>query len=184
MKSYLFIITFLIGHLTAVAQENITLSGGATFFNIEEFDTDATGFRITGTYEAGKQENKKFMHGVSLAYMLTNTSAVILDDDYDFKIRTIPMYYAPKLMFGSNKAMAFVKGAIGMQFTRFEVTATDYKDDDHDWGFYGGVGLGGMLKFSEKVFINLEYEWAYLSNTYYTNGMVHNAQLGLGFILH
>jgi opacity protein-like surface antigen len=50
-----------------------------------------------------------------------------------------------------------------------------------DTGFYGGIGAGGMLFLKENIFLNLEYEWAYLSNSWYSDGFLNTAQLGIGF---
>ena len=55
--------------------------------------------------------------------------------------------------------------------------------ETQDTGFYGGASLGAMYSFNEKVFINAEYEWTYLSNSYYRDGEVQSAMIGLGFRL-
>jgi opacity protein-like surface antigen len=178
MKKHILIIVILLLPGMALSQESITLSGGYSFADPEKYNTDATGFRITGTYEIGPFEKKRWQHGLSFGYVLTEAPATV-----DVTIRTLPFYYAPKLLIGSGKVKAFVRGALGIQWSRFQIEAKDYEEEDRDWGFYGGLGFGGMIDLSEKVFINLEYEWAYMSNTYYDNGMLNTVQLGLGFRL-
>ena len=37
-----------------------------------------------------------------------------------------------------------------------------------------------MKIFNEKIFIILEYEWAYMSNSNYNNGFMNTAMLGVG----
>jgi hypothetical protein len=53
--------------------------------------------------------------------------------------------------------------------------------ETHDSGLYLGVGAGARLNLGEKLFLNLEYEWAYVANMYYGNGYLNSAQAGLGF---
>jgi opacity protein-like surface antigen len=48
-------------------------------------------------------------------------------------------------------------------------------------GFYGGAGLGFTLNINEKVFLQAEYEWSYMSNTVYVDGFVNSITAGLGF---
>jgi Outer membrane protein beta-barrel domain len=188
MKKRALIFLMVLISATAWSQETITLSGGvayaraidySSYYSIDYNNLESTGFRITGTYEIGPLVTKKLLHGFSSSYILTNASFSESNFNADIKVRTIPMYYAPKFMIGGEKAMAFARGAVGIQFARFEIEG-DYEDKDNDWGFYGGIGLGGMVYLSDKVFLNLEYEWAYMSNTYYANGILNSLQLGIG----
>ena len=189
-KQLLIFFIFLMALTTTRAQETITLSGGAVYsraidytaYYAYDYNTEGTGFRITGTYEVGPLVPKKLLHGFSMGYILTNTEIREPNLTADVKVRTLPMYYAPKYMIGSEKASVFVRGAIGMQFARFKATG-QFEGSDHDWGFYGGVALGGMIHLNKKMFLNLEYEWAYMSNTYYVNGILNTVQAGFGIDL-
>ena len=49
-----------------------------------------------------------------------------------------------------------------------------------DSGFYGGLALGAMFNVSSTVFLNAEYEWAYLSNYYYKDGNINSIMGGIG----
>ena len=40
---------------------------------------------------------------------------------------------------------------------------------------------GAMVFIGERIFLNVEYELAYMSNSDYTNGLMNTANLGLGF---
>jgi hypothetical protein len=85
-------------------------------------------------------------------------------------------------MFGnSEKFKIFLKGALGMQFAKIMTDGPAIAAEATDAGFYGGVGAGGLLFLNEKLFLNLEYEWAYMSNSYYKDGFMNTAQLGIGF---
>jgi hypothetical protein len=65
----------------------------------------------------------------------------------------------------SEKFKAFLKGALGWQFAKLMTTGPAVSSEVTDSGFFGGLGVGGMIFFNEKVFLNLEYEWAYQSNS-------------------
>ncbi len=188
MRKLTFTISLSLLSITAYSQETINLSGGVVLANAidysgyfdEDYHTDATGWRITGTYEAGPLQSKKLIHGVSFSYMLSSTT--IKQYDADISVRTIPLCYAPKYLIGSEKAMAFARAEVGMQFTRIKVGGL-IDESDNDFGFYGGLGVGGMLYVSKTVFLNLEYELAWMSNTFYANGYINSVQLGIGIDL-
>lgn len=47
-------------------------------------------------------------------------------------------------------------------------------------GLYAGASLGGNVMVSEVLFINVEYEWAYLSNSAYKDGFMNSIMAGIG----
>lgn len=172
---------------SAWAQQNaLTLSGGWASSAPEYFSTTLSGYRINGLYEVNPNGGK-VSHGLNIGYINTkatgtnsgpagNTSITV-----NSTVSTVPVYYAPKVMFGKGeKFKFFVKGALGWQFGsyKYEGPAVSVKSDDS--GFYGGLGAGINLNFSEKLFLNAEYEWAYMANVYYGNAYLNTAQLGLG----
>jgi hypothetical protein len=182
MKRSLIIVAFAIISISAWSQENrFTLSGGYAFANPEEFDFDLTGFRINGLYEYAPG-NGKIAHGLSIGYIGTKgDNAGVGSQSIEYKVNSWPIYYAPKFMLGSGSAQGFIKGALGMQFSGLERTGSIGEVSTNDFGFYGGASVGFMKSFGEKMFINLEYEWAYLSNSYYKDGFMNTAMLGVGF---
>lgn len=175
------ILLFSFFTLLGFSQENmVSFSGGYVFANVENVDESATGWRINGTYEY-RPNSSSFAHGISVGYIATTAEIDnSLGDTNKFKINSIPVYYAPKYLFGDGSFEGFVKGALGMQFSNLERTGSLVVVSDNDSGFYGGLGLGGMKTFKEKYFINLEYEWAYMSNSFYKDGFVNSLMLGLG----
>jgi len=180
MKNHMILTVFVLMSLTAWSQENrFTLSGGYAFANVEEVDVDATGFRINSLYEY-VPSGGKVAHGFSIGYIGTTAEYSITSQSIDYKINSWPIYYAPKLMFGNGSTQAFIKGALGMQISSIKRTGTLSEIKDSDFGFYGGAGAGVMKSFGEKMFINLEYEWAYLSNTFYKDGFMNSVMLGVG----
>jgi opacity protein-like surface antigen len=162
------------------AQENrFTISGGYSFANIEDADQNANGWRINGLYEFNPNEGK-LAHGFSFGYIGLSTTVENVQS-VDYKSNSWPIYYAPKLMFGGDSFNAFVKGALGMHFTTYKRMGGLGDIKSTDTGFYGGLGAGVMKEVSDNVFLNLEYEWACLSNSYLRNGFMNTIMLGLGF---
>ena len=166
--------------ITAWSQENMaTISGGYAFANMEGTDTDASGFRVNGVYEFNPNGGM-LSHGISFGYIGTSADSTGVQGA-EFNLNNWPIYYAPKLMFGKGKFKFYVKGALGMHFSTYKRTAAAVETKTNDMGFYGGASVGAMIFLKENMFLNAEYEWAYLSNSYYTNGFINTANFGLGF---
>lgn len=183
MKNILLICGLIFGTFSLFSQESmVTLSGGYAFANIEEVETGSSGFRINGLYEFNPNGGK-IAHGLSFGYIGTSATATINSNETaDYQLNSWPIYYAPKFMFGGEKFKGFVKGALGIHFSGYKRTGVAGGElDTNDTGFYGGASLGAMYLLSEKMFLNLEYEWAYLSNSWYRDGFMNSAMLGLGF---
>jgi hypothetical protein len=176
MKRNIIIIFLLLLSTKVFSQENvITLGGGYSFATIEDSDTKGTGWRINGLYELNPMGGK-VAHGFSLGYI--NISAT--EGNVTSTVGSIPVYYAPKVMFGNEKFKAFVKGALGMQFSSLKREGL-VSLEDSDFGFYGGGGAGIMIFLKENIFINGEYEIAWLSNSYYKDGWMNTVGGGIGF---
>jgi len=180
MKNYILIISMILLSMKALSQENmVTVSGGYSFANIEDADEKGTGWRINGLYEFSPMSGK-FAHGVSFGFI----SITAKDDEglqsTESKINSLPFYYAPKFMFGSDKFKGFVKGALGMQFASIKREGL-VELSDNDFGFYGGGGVGFMFFLKENIFINAEYEIAWASNSWYKDGWMNTAMGGIGF---
>ena len=187
MKNYFMLIAILFGCFHASAQFNtITLSGGYAFTNIENADASGSGFRINGLYEYHPIVGK-FVHGFSVGYVSTSAEITEFSGgqqvDSKYTVNSWPFYYAPKLMFGEGSLKGFVKGAIGMQFSTLKRTGTLSDAKTNAAGFYGGLGAGILKDINDKVFLNLEYEWAYSSNSYYRDGFLNSVMLGVGMKL-
>jgi hypothetical protein len=180
MRKNILITCMILFSLGALAQENmVTLSGGYAFANIEDNDTKGTGWRINGSYEFNTMGGK-FAHGISFGYIHVSATDGTGLQTLTSNINSFPIYYAPKLMFGSDKFKFFVKGALGAQFAHLERVGA-ITLSDNDMGFYGGGGAGIMFFINEKIFINVEYEIAWASNSWYKDGWMNSAMGGIGF---
>jgi hypothetical protein len=180
MKKNILIIFLILLSLKVLSQENmITLSGGYSFANIEDTDEKGTGWRINGLYEFNTNGGM-FAHGISFGYISLSATESVAQQTVDTKINSFPIYYAPKVMFGKDKFKAFVKGALGMQFANLKREGA-ISVTDNDIGFYGGGGAGIMFFIKDNIFINVEYEIAWASNSAYKDGWINTAGGGIGF---
>jgi hypothetical protein len=151
----------------------VTLSGGYVFGNLDEVTASTSGWRINGLFEFNPNAGK-IAHGFSVGYIRTTGCT----ETTDYELSSIPIYYAPKYMFGNDSFKAFVKGAIGMHFSNTVRTAILEVSWD-DFGFYGGAGAGVMKTFG-NLFINAEYEFVWMSNSSYKNGLANTVMGGIG----
>jgi hypothetical protein len=180
MKKQILISALLLLSMKAISQENMfTISGGYSFANIEDTDIKGTGWRINGLYELNPMSGK-FAHGISFGYIGLKAEESIGQATQKYTINSFPIYYAPKVMFGSDKVKAFIKGALGVQFAGLKKEGAVILSDN-DFGFYGGGGAGVMLFIKSNIFINAEYEIAWASNSWYKDGWMNTAGGGIGF---
>lgn len=180
MKRNILIICLILISLKAISQENmVTLGGGYSFANISDTDLKGTGFRINGLYEFNSM-GSIFAHGISLGYVHLSASEGVGSQTISHKINSYPIYYAPKVMFGKEKFKLFIKGALGIHIAGIKREGL-VNLNDLDFGFYGGGGGGIMLFIKENIFINAEYEIAWVSNNWYKDGWLNTAGGGIGF---
>jgi hypothetical protein len=181
MKKICFILVLNCLALYGYSQENlITVSGGYSFANVEDTEIKPNGWRINGSYEFNPTGGPWFF-GFAIGYIgLSASGETFGGGTADYNIGTIPIYLAPKFMFGSDKIKGFIKAALGTQNSHLKRTGL-IEVTDSDWGFYTGGSAGVTISLSEKFFINAEYELAWLSNSYYKDGLMNSAMLGLGF---
>jgi hypothetical protein len=180
MKKHILLLSLALLSLKAFSQENmVTISGGYSFANIEDSDTKGTGWRINGLYEFSPMAGK-FAHGISVGYINLSNSETVLQQTVKNTVGSLPVFYAPKVMFGNDKIKAFVKGALGFQYAWLKREAI-VEVNSSDFGFYGGGGAGIMIFIKENVFISGEYEIAWASNSWYKDGWINTAGGGIGF---
>jgi hypothetical protein len=166
--------------MKAMSQENmVTFSGGYAFANIADIDVNGTGWKANGLYEFNPS-GSKIAHGFSFGYISVSATEGSGSSYIKYIVNSLPIYYAPKLMLGNEKIKGFVKGALGMHFSAVKREGMSTLDDN-DFGFYGGIGLGGMLFLKENIFINVEYELTYISNAWYKDKLMNTLGGGIGF---
>ncbi len=180
MKKNILITFLILVSIKAISQENmVTLSGGYSFANIEDTDVKGTGWRINGLYEMNPMGGM-LAHGISVGYINLTATESVAQQTVTNTIGSLPVYYAPKVMFGNDKFKGFVKGALGFQYSWLKREAL-VTIKDSDFGFYGGGGAGIMIFLKENIFLNGEYEIAWASNSSYKDGWISTVSGGIGF---
>lgn len=175
--------------ILGVSQEYmVSLSGGWAWMNVDDSDVftedpniKASGWRINGNYDYNPKEGK-VAYGFTVGYI--SVSASYTDDTDEsttnYDLTSIPFYFAPKFLFGSDRVKGVVKLALGAQSATMKRTGPSGSVSASDFGFYGGIGAGLMVFVSDKVFLSGEYEIAYVTNNYYRNGVMQSALIGIG----
>ena len=163
----------------AAKDKMLTISYGDVSMDVEDVDADTSGWRINALYETGAKGGN-VLHGFSIGYIETKADYTVAAQTTHYKFKSLPMYYAPKILFGKKAFKGFLKGALGIHLSDYKRSGSLGDIETSDAGFYGGASAGAMFMFNEKVFANIEYEWAYLSNSYYRDGEVTSAMIGIG----
>lgn len=188
MKNYFLLIIAVLGYFHSSAQNNsLLLNGGYVFANLKEKEENASGYRLNLVYEIQPAVGN-VLHGISVGFMNVKADVVEFSGgqpiDYTYSITTWPFYYAPKFLIGHGSLQGFVKGALGMQFSTLKLTSPTDVFTSTDAGLYGGLGAGVLKRFNSDMMVSLEYEWSYLSNSYFNDGFAHSIMLGVGKILN
>ena len=187
MRYCLVIFAFWVLALKADAQNNtLTVSGGYATTRIKDADQNANGWRLYGVYEI-RPVIGNVVHGFALSYVRSFAEVTQMSGSNtvtsNFTVTSWPFYYVPKLIIGKGSLKGFVKAAAGMQFSNLKRTGTLPDAMTKDAGLYGGLGAGVTKTLNRRHFINLEYEWGYMTNSFYANGIMHSIMLGFGFYL-
>lgn len=190
MKKQLLSLAFFLLSTSVFAQKQqmFTVSGGYSWADVfasnyeigQDYDITGAGWRINGLYELNPNEGP-MAWGIALGYISVSgeyTSSP--DTTTTVTVGTIPVYLAPKYMFGQNNLKGFVKAMAGLQFANVAYDGPKGNVTSDDFGFYGGGGVGMMYFIRDNVFLNVEYEFAYLSNSYYRDGIMQTAMGGVG----
>lgn len=184
MKNLFLVLALAALTFTGWTQENmVSLSYGFEWANFDVTDEQGSGWRINGVYEFNPNGGK-VVQGIGFGYANVSVDYTEVvgagSQDKTAKVTTWPIYYAPKFVFGSGKLKPFIKGALGMQFSKLETSTATSSLEANGAGFYGGGGGGAMLFIKDNIFINAEYEIAWLSNSYYEGGWLQSGLIGLG----
>jgi hypothetical protein len=132
LQSTLILSVLTLVSFTAWSQENAAvLQGGYSFATVDGTSTQATGWRINGLYEFTPTGGKWALGG-SIGYVsLSGTESTTPSTTTNYDLSSVPIYFAPKFMFGSDKFKGFLKGAIGMHFSSIKRTGALFLLEDN-----------------------------------------------------
>lgn len=165
----------------SVGSKMFSISYGYVTTEYQDATNDAEGWRISGTFEM-RPDDKPVVQGVTIGYMETSAERTGAQT-VEYEAKTIPIYYSPKIILGKKAIKVFAKGALGFHFTDYSRSGVGGNASVDEVGFYGGASLGAMVVVKEKFFLNAEYEWVYMSNSYFQDGAVQSAMIGIGMQL-
>jgi hypothetical protein len=145
MKRNLIILLLIFCFLISQAQENgVLLNGGYVFTTMKNVKGNAKGYRINGLYEFTPDDGN-FAHGLSIGFIRTSASTMIGTQEADYDLKHFPVCYEPAFFFLKSSFRGFIKAAIGLHYSEYQVTTSTSDKDTWDWGFYGGLS-GGLME--------------------------------------
>jgi hypothetical protein len=156
-RTRMLVLIMLVGSTMAVAQENmLTIGGGYAFANVQDTDLGSSGWRINALFEfnPGRANRPRRLMGMQYKSNVTGAQNAEYAD-------SVPIYYAPKMP--ERRMRAFVQGAIGMHFSSFKRSGS-LGELSQVAGVFTEVFPPGVCCSCEQVFLNAEYEFAYLSS--------------------
>jgi hypothetical protein len=156
----------------------MSVNGGYAMMTSEATDGSMGGYAFDFTYEQVNNDG-------TLAGGFMITYLAVHEDDTEnarrINYQSIPIMLQGKYLFGSEMVKGYIQGGIGLQFSRIEFAGPKLLLQDGDSGFAFVLGLGGNIFTDEKIFINAAYNFNYLGNSFYRDGMIHLFKLGIGF---
>ena len=177
-KNYLLVATLFLMVNVAYAQSNVILSGGWVTASPDDSDTSVDGFKVGGQFERVVGDNKGAV-GLEISYLGFKETR----DLATTKFHAWPIDVYGKYFLGKSKLQGYLKGLAGVQFFTAKAEGTTNGGDatTKDFGFSVGAGAGANFNVNEKLFLNVDYEFLYLTNSFYNNGITNAVTLGLGF---
>ena len=162
-KKWSQLMSFNGGYATLVGENTgNTLEGYAFDFTYEQvnMDGDLSG-GVMVTYLSGRDEDT--------------------ENERYLNYRSIPVLLQGKYFFGSDMIAGYLQGGIGIQFSAVDYVGKNLMLSDADAGFAMAAGIGANFYTDEKIFINAAYNFSYLNNSFYRDGIVHLFKVGIGF---
>src|SRR6478609_7078072 len=170
MKTIISLAFILMFHLHAFGQPQIVLSGGYTFGKVADGGPQVGGYKFSGTFER-IMPDEHWAIGGTFGYMAVTES----EGPVGTRFSALPLLFTPKYFVGKGKkysdgkgkAKGYIKGAFGLQNSRFKFDTPIGASQDWDFGLVYGGGVGVNYDANEKVFINFEYEYLLINNSAY-----------------
>jgi hypothetical protein len=140
---------------------------------------ELNGYAFAVSYEQ-VMHNGSVAWGVAIGY-LNSQEDIETEEAQTVNFQTLPFSLFGKYLFGSQKIKGFIKGGFGLHSSKVEFSDPSNKSSDWDSGILLDGGLGVYLSFDRKIFATLGYDFTWMSQSFYQDGMGHLFSLGLGF---
>jgi hypothetical protein len=177
MKKLILLLVFLVPVSFLFAQQSrVQFGGGYVFANIEDANSNGSGWRINGNYEY-QPAGGWVAYGITASYV----SIVANNNGNEYTVNTVPIYFTPRFFFGEGNFKPYLKGVLGFQFSDIKREGTLATFTGNDAGLNFGAGAGLQYNTSGNLFLNLDYELMYVMNGFYRDGLLNSVNLGIGF---
>ena len=153
-------------------------NGGYASLTAEDTGHNLTGYMVEFSYIQTALDGK-WGGGVMIGFV--NSQDQDARENAEMNFSTVPVAALGQLYFGGNVFQGYVQGQLGLQFSRADYVGERLGWATGDAGLFAGLGLGGHIFLSEQVFVNIAYNFSYLSNSAYRDGIAHLFKLGIGF---
>ena len=158
--------------------ELTTINAGYASLVGETTGNTLEGYAIDVTHEQVNLDGD-----LSGGFMIAYLSGHDEDTETDRKINyySVPLFLQGKYFFGSDMIAGYAQGGVGIQFSGVDYVGKTLMLSDGDAGIAMMAGLGANFYTDEKIFISAAYNFSYLNNSFYRDGIFHLFKVGIGF---
>jgi opacity protein-like surface antigen len=179
-KHLLFLLCFTMATATYSQTKSFILTGGWAVALPNYSDASVNGFKLGGQWEKAVIENH-WGWGIEADYInFTQTGPKPVANSKN-RYHTIPLTLYGKYLIGNDKLQAYAKVGGGFQFSKISSEGPNLYASDNAFGIALTTGAGVYYTLSEYLYLNLDYEFLYITNASYNNGMINSVSLGIGF---
>ena len=177
--TFLFIFISLV--VTKAQSRGTTLlqaGGGWTSVAIEGVSARTNGYLINLGYEKFSTDNVSV--GGSVHYLYANSNYTSVLTNGKATLWSVPIYFDAKYYLGQGKLKPFLKGSMGYQFSGRKLESNSgVVVTTTDSGITVGLGAGVLIPLNEKMSLNLDYQWYWINNYYYSESSINSISLNL-----
>ena len=155
-----------------------TFNGGYANLVAEDTGNNLGGYAVDFSY-LQTSLNGKYGAGIIISYI--NSQDEDTNKNRKINYSTFPIAAVGQYFFGSNTFQAYIQGHAGIQFSRSEYSGNNIYSFTGDAGLYLGTGIGSNIYLNDKILLNIAYNFSYISNGVYRDGVVHLFKIGIGF---
>lgn len=153
-----------------------TMNLGPAIIKNKTNDNNLNGYNLSLNLEKMTMEGTSAI-GVSLGIIRSEAEYEIKDTVATYTITSHPALLSMKYIFGSEKLKGYAGVGFGVHFSKlnqgeeFIETITEPAVN---------IPIGFMWVFNEGIYLNVNYTFNYLAQSFYTNDLAHTISLGVG----
>lgn len=179
-KQVLFLLCLTVSMATLGQTKSFILTGGWAVALPNNSDAAVNGFKIGGQWEKSVIQEHWGM-GFEADYLNFKQNGSKTAANSVNKYWSLPVTFYGKYLIGNDKLQGYAKAGAGFQYSHISSETPNLYLSDHDFGLALTTGAGVYYTLTEYLYLNLDYELLYLSNSSYNGGMINSVSLGIGF---